>query len=570
MGGGPAANDDDMPPSGDHRGKQERGTEKEKEKEENPLRHEAFVSFVRAGLEEWKVPGISVAVVDGGFWVGRDGGVAGGLRGDESEELRKGKGKGKGYDIWAEGFGYATLPRRCAEGDANDGDGEGVLAAADTLYYAGSTTKAFTSAVLGMMVHPLSSEKTQGESQGRADAASNSYSRLQEPSSTDTAEEPAKENTGAAIAPQPQKGEKKKASRLQPPKSYTAKFPQGLRTPISTVIRDDFVLSDEWATAHVTFEDALSHRTGLARHDKALADFYPKNDDNDNNDNSDGGNGGKDGSENGSKRHRGDTRDFTRALRHLPLIAEPRVEFRYCNLMFLAAARAVEVVTGGTWLGDVMREWIWEPLGMKGTYLSLEDAKAGGEGKLAEGYWWDYLDGAVEGGSERTPTDQEEEDEEEKEEGEKAKRARYHYIPHMDLAGGSGAGGIISSVSDYALWIRCLLAQAPPLSQACHRETRTPRMVSGQLGKQDGYDGPLTYALGWQTSTYRSHRVCQHSGGMEAYGTCLYFFPDLDFGVVTMGNTAVTANALGDCVAWRLIDDRLGVPEEERFGWSAK
>lgn len=34
-------------------------------------------------------------------------------------------------------------------------------------------------------------------------------------------------------------------------------------TPVSSVIRDDFVLEDAWATDHITFEDLLSHRTGL-------------------------------------------------------------------------------------------------------------------------------------------------------------------------------------------------------------------------------------------------------------------------------------------------------------------
>lgn len=42
-------------------------------------------------------------------------------------------------------------------------------------------------------------------------------------------------------------------------------------TPISQIIPDDFVLSDAWATEHLTLEDALSHRTGLPRHDKSSA-----------------------------------------------------------------------------------------------------------------------------------------------------------------------------------------------------------------------------------------------------------------------------------------------------------
>ncbi|KXJ89720.1 putative penicillin-binding protein [Microdochium bolleyi] len=404
--------------------------------QKNPLTSAHFVELVRAGLEEWHVPGISIAVVDGG-------------------------------DVWADGFGYATLPSRSG----------GIPATADTLYYAGSTTKAFTAAVLGQMIHP-----------GK----------------------------------------------------YKARFPLGWRTPIARVIRDDFVLSDEWATAHVTFEDALSHRTGLARHDKALAQCYPDEDA-------------------GGGRHAGTVRDFTRSLRHLPLVQEPRVEFRYCNLMFLAASRAIEAVTGNRWVGDVMREWIWKPLGMERTFLSVQDAqRAGG---LAEGYYWDYSASGAEG-------------------EEKNEKHGYHYIPPMDLSGGSGAGGIVSSVADYALWLQCLLRESPPLSRACHNAIKTPRMVmqisldggssSETGGRNDGYDGPLTYALGWWTGTYRGHRFYTHGGGMEAYGTELYFFPGLGYGVVTMANTAATSNCLGAVLAWQLIDDRLGVPKEERFDWTGR
>ncbi|WDK21193.1 penicillin-binding [Colletotrichum graminicola] len=43
------------------------------------------------------------------------------------------------------------------------------------------------------------------------------------------------------------------------------------KTPVSSIFRDDFVLSDDWATAHITVEDALSHRTGYPRHDLASA-----------------------------------------------------------------------------------------------------------------------------------------------------------------------------------------------------------------------------------------------------------------------------------------------------------
>lgn len=112
-------------------------------------------------------------------------------------------------------------------------------------------------------------------------------------------------------------------------------------TPISSLIRDDFVLPDLYSTAHVTIEDALSHRTGMPAHD--------------------GSYGGTD--EKGEKRG---VRDLVRSLRHLPLTAPLRTKFQYCNMMFVAVSYVVETLTG-VWLGDFLRENIWEPLGMKST-----------------------------------------------------------------------------------------------------------------------------------------------------------------------------------------------------------
>jgi CubicO group peptidase (beta-lactamase class C family) len=115
-------------------------------------------------------------------------------------------------------------------------------------------------------------------------------------------------------------------------------------TPISNLIRDDFVLENDYATTHTTIEDALSHRTGLPRHDFSYGGTY-------------------DG-------HKGMPKDVVRSLRHLPLTAEPRTRFQYCNIMFVVASYVIETLTG-MWLGDVLKERIWRPLGMKSTVCFL-------------------------------------------------------------------------------------------------------------------------------------------------------------------------------------------------------
>ncbi|KAK7752219.1 hypothetical protein SLS62_005753 [Diatrype stigma] len=388
--------------------------------DDNPL-DQSFGEFVEKELEKWHLPGLSVAVVDG----------------DET---------------WAEGYGYATLPSTPVE--------------PSTLFYTGSTTKAFTAAVLALMI-----ESEGGDNDNKKSAALSA---------------------------------------------------RGWQTSLASILGDDFVLQDGdgggggggWATAHLTLEDALSHRTGLPRHDKALARFY------------------------GQDRHQATVRDYTRSLRHLPMVAEPRVAWRYCNYMYLVVSHAIETLTGGRWLGDTMRDWIWTPLGMHSTYFSLEEAERAPE-HLASGYYWDY---SYTGGG-------------------------FTEVPHMPLHGGSGAGGIVSNVLDYARWVRSLLREEGPVPKAGHAAVKTPRMVM-PLATRKGYDAPMAYALGWMLSTYKGRRVCTHSGSMETFGTEVYFFPDLDYGVVTMGNTQVSSNIVGQLVAWKLINDKLGVPEEERWDWA--
>lgn len=293
-------------------------------------------------------------------------------------------------------------------------------------------------------------------------------------------------------------------------------------TPVHELIPEDFVLSDAWATAHVTLEDALSHRTGLPRHDKASTHRVLAG--------------------TGEKRN-ATVRDGVRFLRYMPLNAAPRTKWQYCNQMYVAATHVVETLTGGRWMGDVLREWIWEPLGMRSTYFSLPDALAAPE-HLAGGYAWD------------------------KDKGE------YSSVPFMPVDEIGGAGSVISNVEDYTRWVRSLLREDGPVPKSGHEAVKTPRAIVKPLGALPGaespYDGPELYALGWETMSYKGHRFWTHAGGMHAYGAEVFFFPDIDFGVVALGNTAGSSNIVEQLLVWELVDDKLGIPKSERYNWTER
>jgi CubicO group peptidase (beta-lactamase class C family) len=285
-------------------------------------------------------------------------------------------------------------------------------------------------------------------------------------------------------------------------------------TPVSELIRDDFVLSDEYATQHTTIEDALSHRSGLPRHDQSY-----------------GHNLSRDVA----------VREIVRQLRHLPLTAQPRTKFQYCNLMYVAASHVIETLTG-EWLGDSLARRIWAPLDMKSTYFSLEDAQRAPE-HLARGYA--YSPG-------HSNSDEN----------------GYREVGWMSVNEVSGAGSVITNVLDYAKWARSVMRKTPPLSKQVHKAVWEPRTLV--LGSEEGklpFTGPQAYGLGWWTAVYRGYQYYEHTGGVNAFAAELILFPDLEYSVVLLGNTASTTSAAAKRLAFHLIDEKLGVPPAERFDW---
>lgn len=294
-------------------------------------------------------------------------------------------------------------------------------------------------------------------------------------------------------------------------------------TPLSELIRDDFVLSDEYATAHTTLEDALSHRSGLPRHDLSY--------------------GGTNAT----------VKSIVRNMRHLPLTAQPRTTFQYCNLMFGAVGHMIETVTG-KWLGNFLRERIWEPLGMGSTFFSLEDAldytRKNRTSNLATGYRW------MSGSS----------------------SSEDYFAPeeYMDLSAVGGAGAVISTVNDYAQWVRAMMYQLPPMSKAGYAALVEPRSIVKvplELQNLPGFERPFTattlYSLGWDQEVYRNHRFIMHDGGLVGFGASVRYLPDKGWGVILMGNTAETSNNAAAILGWHLIDEMLETPMNERFDWNA-
>ncbi|KAG9962154.1 beta-lactamase/transpeptidase-like protein, partial [Aureobasidium melanogenum] len=323
------------------------------------------------------------------------------------------------------GYGYAVLPD--------------VEATPDTLWFTGSTTKAFTAAAAALMVQD------------------------------------------------------------------TAEYPEvSWSSPLSTLLPGDFALQDDYYTSHITLEDALSHRSGLPRHDLAY--------------------GWSEGRE-------PDALDIIRTMKHLPLTAEPRTKWQYCNLMYGTVGQALAMLSGIDF-SDMLKKLIWEPIGMRSTTTSTKEAMAArdknGQRTLSRGYFWN----------------------------------KDHYLPepYVNLDSLAGAGATISSVNDYALWIQALLNagtnDSSAINEAIYKDLTGARTIMGGLFDTIQPIPPL-YALGWINIMAGAHEVITHSGSVTGFGANVYIFPGEEIGLVSMANTMGSSNQAGALIFIEILK-RLG------------
>lgn len=262
---------------------------------------------------------------------------------------------------------------------------------------------------------------------------------------------------------------------------------------------EDFIswkLQDDYAQTHATLEDALSHRTGMPRHDLSY--------------------GGPNFTD----------QDMIDSLQYLPLTKELRQGWQYCNMMFIVLSSIIEKLSGST-LAKYLKTHIWEPLGMSNTFMDLDAAKA--TGSLAMGYYYD--------------------------------NTTKKYLPHdyQDPVFLAGAGGIISSVSDYAKYLRAVMHEDPALlGLNSYRQLKTARMITPPFLSEELFTGPVSYGLGWMFSVYNGYEVIHHSGGVPGFATNMLYVPERDWAVVSVTNADVGGSPVVLLATFELLDRELG------------
>jgi CubicO group peptidase (beta-lactamase class C family) len=198
--------------------------------------------------------------------------------------------------------------------------------------------------------------------------------------------------------------------------------------------------------------------------------------------------------------------EIIRVAHSRPMDFEPGTGWYYSNTGYFLLSLIVERIEGRP-LGEVLRERIWEPLGMGQTRMAdPEDIIP----HRAAGYWVDRMN---------------------------------RELMNRDATQTSstlGAGGVLSSVHDMAKWDEALYGEAL-LSAESKEAMWTPVVLA------DGETVP--YGFGWSTQPYRDRRAVSHGGQVAGFVANFTRLPDDEVALIVFANRyRVSSRLLRDAV----------------------
>jgi CubicO group peptidase (beta-lactamase class C family) len=227
--------------------------------------------------------------------------------------------------------------------------------------------------------------------------------------------------------------------------------------------------------------------------------------------------------------------EVVRRARYLEQAGPFRGSYGYQNIMFLAAGEVVPAVAGTSW-DDFVRTKFFEPLGMDETVTSIADlasmTNVATPHKLEDGglvtlawYNWDAM---------------------------------------------APAGGIISSVSDMAKWLRLQLGRGTIDGMKFFSEDASRTMWTlhnpQAVGRQSERLFPSThfrgYALGWGLSDYLGRKVVSHGGGYDGMFSRVVLVPEENLGMVILTNGMTNVQT---ALSYKVLDAYLGGEDRD---WS--
>jgi CubicO group peptidase (beta-lactamase class C family) len=273
-----------------------------------------------------------------------------------------------------------------------------------------------------------------------------------------------------------------------------------------TTYLPSFELYDPYVTRELTIRDLLSHRSGLSTFGGDLL-WYESEYSRD---------------------------EILRRIRFLKPTSSFRSRFGYQNILFLAAGEVVAKVSGKSW-DEFVKEKFFVPLAMKRTVTSHADLL--NSSNVATPH--NEVDGKI-------------------------RVIRYGKVDNI-----GAAGGIKSSVTDMAQWLRLQLGRGTfegrkIFSSTASREMWTPHTVFSGISEQAEKTNPTRhfnlYGLGWILSDYQGRLLVSHGGGLDGMTSQVALMPEEKLGVVVLTNSETP---LSNVLANKIFDLFLGLPRRD-------
>ncbi len=242
----------------------------------------------------------------------------------------------------------------------------------------------------------------------------------------------------------------------------------------------DFQMYDPWVTNELTIRDIVSHRVGLDTFSGDLLWYDTTY----------------------------STDEMLRRVRFLKPVSSFRSRYGYQNLMYVAAGRIIEKVSGKPWAAFV-RERILTPLGMNRTTTSVRSMK--------DNFAMPHNESG--GGKLRS-------------------------LPVGFLDDAIGLAGLNSSVADLSKWIRLQLGRGTFEGKKIFSTDRSWEMwspntlqpISEAAAKNNPTRHFSAYAMGWGLYDYHGRKIINHSGGLDGMLSFTVLIPEENVGFVVLTN----------------------------------
>lgn len=269
----------------------------------------------------------------------------------------------------------------------------------------------------------------------------------------------------------------------------------------------DLEMYDPWVTNELTIRDLVTHRVGLDTFSGDLL-WYETT-------------------------YSGD--EILRRVKHLKPVSSFRTRYGYQNLMFIAAGKVVEKVSGKTWCAFVT-ERILTPLGMSRTVCSISN--------LPDNAAWPHNES---GGTLRK-------------------------LHRGNVDGSSSAAALNSSVNDLSKWVRMQLAGGKFEGKQIISEAQAWGLHQPYFARQVSLNGfrnnPGQHfsgvASGWFVNDYYGKKIINHSGGLDGMLSYTVLIPGENAGFVVLTNSESPAFII---MMNKIRDVLVGAPKRD---WNAE